>query len=318
MSRRPERAWVGVLDSTAWRKLAGSGPGRSLLRSAPMRRIDTWRRRRWAALQGRRSPDLFADVRTCCLFLGSVKSGASLLGAMLDAHPEVVLADEVDVLGLADAGFDRAQAFHVLAREARREMMKGRVTARRLSPYSLAIPGQWQGRHRGARIVGASRAGPTTRRLGTDPDALARLRHWAGDLRLAFVHVVRNPYDPISATVVRGRRHPDEAIADYVDQCERALRLRARIPRSDVHEIAYEDVLADPRQQLSELCEFLGADVDEHHLAACAELIARDHPAERELIEWTPDRIAHVQREIGRFDFLSRYVDAAPPTVGAR
>ena len=48
---------------------------------------------------------LFVDVQTYCLFIGHGRSGHSILGALLDAHPNIILPDEVDVLKYLQAGF---------------------------------------------------------------------------------------------------------------------------------------------------------------------------------------------------------------------
>ncbi|MFX0095289.1 MAG: hypothetical protein ACFFBD_26380, partial [Candidatus Hodarchaeota archaeon] len=40
----------------------------------------------------------FKDLRTFILFIGSSRSGSSLVGALLDAHPNVIIAQERNVL----------------------------------------------------------------------------------------------------------------------------------------------------------------------------------------------------------------------------
>ncbi len=68
-----------------------------------------------------------------------------MIGALLDAHPNVILADEIDVFEYMDDGFSKEQIYHLLLKNSHREFLKGRVTARRLVPYSFSVPGQWQG-----------------------------------------------------------------------------------------------------------------------------------------------------------------------------
>ena len=116
-----------------------------------------------AGLSTLRHPDLFSGVETFCAFIGHVKSGGTLLGALLDAHPRALVADEADAFRYFAAGFGRRPTLPPAPKGSRREALKGRVTARRLGAYDFAVPGQWQGRATRAQVIGDSRASPTTR-----------------------------------------------------------------------------------------------------------------------------------------------------------
>ncbi len=170
-----EKLWVSVIDSTRWRRFAKRGPGARLFQGKAFRRLDqAWRftLTRWA---DRRRPDLLRDVRKLLMFIGQTKSGGTMIGSMLDAHPNAVVADEVDATRFVEAGFSRSQIFHLMLKGARREAMNGRVTARRLDPYSFSVREQWQGRFANLVVVGESEAGPSTRRLASDPGLLGRV-----------------------------------------------------------------------------------------------------------------------------------------------
>lgn len=309
MSRTLERRWVDVLDSKTWRRIAASAPGTRVLRSRTFRALDTSRRYAQSWLRVARHPARFASVRTCCLLVGTVKSGGSLVGALLDAHPRVVFSDEADPLRYLEAGFGRDQIFDLLARAAHREAMKGRVTARRLGPYSLAVPGQHQGVVTAPLVIGDSRAGPTTRRLGEHPETIDRWRALLGDVDDRYIHVVRNPHDPIAAMVRRGGRTFDNAIADYVAQCQRIATLRRHLG-DHMLTVRYEELLAAPGPQLRTICDFLGLDVDTDHVAACAGVIDASRTPERHTVDWPPDALAAVERLTADHAFLQRYAYA--------
>jgi hypothetical protein len=226
---------------------------------------------------------------------------------VLDAHPDTAFADEMDVVAQVDAGLDREQILTLLLRGAQREARSGRVTARRLSPYSLAVPEQWQGGYERLRVLGDSRAGPTTRALGGDVLRLARLGAVMGETRLAFVHVVRNPYESIGAMVRRSGRSVANAVADHREQCHRLAELRDRIPAQDLFTVRYEEFVADPRRHLRELLGFLDLEPSEAYLEACAGLVRPEPVRERALVRWEKRDLADVARVIERFDFLTGY-----------
>ena len=76
----------------------------------------TWPRRIYR--RGRRAVGL-GQVRSFCLFIGYPRSGHSLVGSLLDAHPDIAIAHEVNVLGLvAGNDLDRRTLFHTLLRRS--------------------------------------------------------------------------------------------------------------------------------------------------------------------------------------------------------
>lgn len=289
------------------RRLQKSGSGRWLLRTRPARWVVTRRRQRVTRQLARDEPDRFAGVHSCVLLIGHVKSGGTLLGAMLDAHPEIAFADEVDVVAQLAAGLDREQVFHLITRASRREALGGRVTARRLEPYSLSIPGQWQGRETTLRVVGDSRAGPTTRALGDHPAQLVALETALAPARVVFVHVVRNPFEPIGAMVRRSGRTVSDAVADHRAQCERLIRIRARLSPECLYTVRYEDLVARPADHLRGLLSLLDVEIRDDHLAACGALVQRGPARDRDRIPWTADDLEAVRATIERIDFLAGY-----------
>ncbi len=303
----PRRSWrVGAFDSRAWRRLAGSRVGERVFDSGSYEWLDLRRRAIRADLARLRYPERLQNVARFLLFIGHTKSGGSLVGALLDAHPDVVVADETDVIRFSEAGYRRHQLFDVLVRNARREAAKGRVTARRIEPYSLAVPGLWQGRHGTIRVIGDSRAGPTTRRLVDEPNSLGRLQGMLGDVPLRFIHVVRNPIDPISAMVLRSGRSKDSAITDYFDQCDRLSQLRARADLT-IETVHYEDMVTDPAHVLESLCRYLEVDAPEDYLSACVSIVDSTRPPESSKVEWVQRDVEQIGVLAEQHSFLARY-----------
>jgi hypothetical protein len=66
--------------------------------------------------------DPFPDVQAFCLFVGYSRSGHSLVGALLDAHPEITVAHEANVLELViEENLSRRVLFETLLENARRQ-----------------------------------------------------------------------------------------------------------------------------------------------------------------------------------------------------
>ena len=302
-----ENLWVSWINSNKWRQFAKWGPGAKFFRSQAYQKVDVARRFATTYYKSLRQPTLFRDVKTYCMFIGHTKSGGSLIGSLLDAHPNVILADEVDVLRYIAVGFNRDQIYHLLLKGSYREAMKGRVTARRLTPYSLAVPEQWQGRYQRLQIIGVSKAGPSTRRFAQEPELMGKLRRVMKSVDTKFIHVIRNPYDPISVMMVRGKRTFENAVEHYFDYCETLVTLRKQLDNSNLIAIKYEEFVQQPETRLAEVCRFLGVEAEDDYLQACVGILYDSPERSRELVEWQPDWIEIVQKRIEQVDFLAGY-----------
>jgi hypothetical protein len=301
-----ERAWVRVLDSGTWRRTARGSGMKALRGSDTFEAADMTRRSVLSRVHAWRERERYADIRTLCLLVGHTKSGGTLLGALLDAHPQTAFGDETDALAYFSAGFAPEQVYYLLEKGARREAMKGRVTARRLEPYSFAVPGQWQGRSTSLEVVGDSKAGIATQRLGANPDLITALKERLGDVELRFLHVVRNPFDPMSAMMIRGKRTFEGAMERYFANCVILADLHARLPHSMIKMVRYEDMVADTVGELAAVCVFLGIEPSDGYLDACAGVVHR-RASERTLIEWEDRQIELVGQEMAKYAFLDGY-----------
>jgi hypothetical protein len=265
-----------------------------------------------------RDRQLLEGVRTYCLFIGHARSGHSVIGALLDAHRQIVISDELDALRYLRAGFTRGQLLYGSVEIARRQAANlRRKQGRGGKMYSYHVPDGWQGRAEDLRVVGDSQAGWTTRRLSADPGLLERLRRRMAPSQVRFVHVVRNPYDNIATMMLRGGRTFDSAFAQYAANCEAIVPLTERIGSERLLRVRHEGLVADPRGTLAELCGFLGVEADEPYLAAASAQVYRSPARSRTEVEWRPDDDRRVRDLIGRFDFLAGYAREDEPAAGA-
>jgi hypothetical protein len=263
---------------------------------------------------------LLEGVRTYVLFVGHARSGHSVIGALLDAHRQIVISDELDALRYVRAGFTRAQLLYGSVDKARRQAANlRRKQGRGGTTYSYHVPDGWQGRAEYLRVVGDSQAGWTTRRLAADEGLLPRVRQRMAPSDVRFVHVVRNPYDNIATMMLRGGRTFDSAFGQYAANCEAIGPLAQRIGSEHLHRVRHEALVADPRRTLAELCRFLGVEADDAYLDAASARVYRSPARSRSEVDWGPEEDRRVRDLIGRFDFLSGYAfddEAAPAASG--
>ena len=103
---------------------------------------------------------LYNGVETFVLFIGHARSGHSLIGAILDAHPEIIIPHEWNAIAKWDhykhISRDRGSKikthlFFDLHSLSRSQAMFGNRAASdpQSGRYSYYVPGQWQGTYRG-------------------------------------------------------------------------------------------------------------------------------------------------------------------------
>lgn len=249
----------------------------------------------------------FAGVEAYVMFIGYPRSGHSLVGALLDAHPHAVVALEMGALKYIHAGFDRQRLFWLIRRNAEAAAVRGRS----LQEYRYAVPGQWQGQAERIRVIGDKQAEGATLRLRARPWLLDRLREKVR-VPVYLVHVARNPFDNI-ATMARRAAHvsggmPDlhAAVARYFRLCETVMNMKERNGES-VFDLHHEVLLAQPRQELARLCRWLGLDPAPDYLAACAGIVYDAPHWSRLEVNWPDGLRREVEQYMEMIPYLASY-----------
>jgi len=259
--------------------------------------------------KGRQNHPIFQEIKTYCLFIGHARSGHSIVGALLDAHPNALIADEADALRYFAAGFSWDQVCYLLLSRSRRILVrkKRQRKGREGKIYSYFVPNQWQGRFDKLHVIGDTKAGRSTTRIGKDPAILQRLQDALPNANLRILHVVRNPYDNIATISIRGGKSVERACSQYFRHCEIIKDLRNRIDINILFVIRHEDIIDQPEISLSEMCRFLGLEVPPDYLSACASILFKSPSKSRHKIQWSSELIDSVQSKINEFDFLEGY-----------
>ena len=245
---------------------------------------------------------LFARVESLCLFIGYPRSGHSLIGALLDAHPNAIIADELDALKYVHAGFSRNQLFYLLLRGSRQSASVGRQR----TGYSYHVPGQWQGRFEELRVIGDKMGHASAIRLGAFPSLFDTLAN-GFSVKIKFLHVMRNPYDIISTMALRTKLSLASSCDLFFSCAEAVQQIKQRSGDSAVHDVRHEDFVTNPKYALKAICAFLNLKEDDDYLDACARIVYQMPHKSRQKISWTPNFIDSVKDRISKFPFLSDY-----------
>ena len=243
----------------------------------------------------------FGRVERFCLFAGYPRSGHSLVGAMLNAHPDAVIAHEVSATGLIDRGCSREDLYaRILARAWWFNMRRNQGV------YSYEVPTGWQGRYRRLRVIGDKRGGQTSRYIAAHPDFLDRLREFVG-VPIRLIHVVRNPFDNITAIALADGRTLEESTDFYFSHCEATAGLDRACADNELITVSHERMFQEPQQVLLSLCRFLGLEPDPKYVDACCSVIFPKPTYTRRKVDWPAALVRETEDRMRQYPFLGGY-----------
>ena len=289
----------------AYVRLKYSMPMRRLLYEAVRTKpLDFVRRRNITAKLSAAEREEFRGVRRFCLFIGYPRSGHTLVGSLLDAHPNIVIAQELDVLSYVRRGYSQEQIFFLILRNAENFTRRGR----QWNDYSYAVANQWNGAHEKLEVLGDKKGGASAMALGWEPHLLEKLRTTI-DTEIKLIHVIRNPYDNIGAMCYRKGMSLEQAIEQYFFRCRAIERLKRVTDSEHLLDIRHEDLVREPADNLRRLCNYLGQEAKLDYLEDCEALLHKTPNQSRIRAPWKRPLIDRVRRQMELYDYLHAYED---------
>ena len=260
----------------------------------------------WSAWARRRYRDDFDRVTSFCLFVGYPRSGHSIVGALVNAHRDAVIAHELNAPELILNGCTREVLYSRILARAYWFNLRGNATN-----HTYRVPNQWQGRFAALRVIGDKRGGAVTRAIAAEPDFLARVRSLVG-VPLRLVHVVRNPFDNISAISIWHGMSLAESVDFYFRHAQTTVMLDALCRPGEVITLRHEAMIRDPRSVLSGLFAFLGMEQYPGYMEDCCGVVFRAPTHTRRTVDWPAALVRAVERRAREYPVLDGYgFDAA-------
>ena len=256
-------------------------------------------------------------LQSICLPIGFMKTASQPLAYTLTAHPNVVMSNmDNSVRGWWNGGEPLSiDTFFSGVLEMNRKMFANEIKYdRKIRHYP--IPNQWQGRFEQLSVIGDCSPYISTRILSKRHCEPLEAFSDNVKLPLKFIFLVRNPYDIISSAVINSywrktqQEKFDVVIYDFLDSCKQVERLLPRVEMlPDQHALSWylEDYIENPKQKLTELCEFLNIESSESYLDACAKIFYKKVSKSRHLIKWSEKHKALITKTIPKYEFFSRY-----------
>lgn len=266
-------------------------------------------------------------------FVGFPRSGHSLVGALIDAHPDARISHELDAMGLFRAGMGFASIARLIDSNSRSFASHGKWW----NGYSYAIdlPAD---ESRQPLVVGDKKGDWAVRWCAKTPGLLQNFLA-SGVPQPKWLLVVRAPEDNIATmTLRRGGLYDrlrikaaaeggsaselieqaqsdgqlpsevsDEMIDDYRELCKGIAAMQELIPRDQWLRVDYGDFTAAPSDGLKEIAAFLGLDPNPDWLAAASAAVRPPGKSRtRTKLTWTAAQEQAVAELKQQFSFLAR------------
>jgi hypothetical protein len=254
----------------------------------------------------------FGQVERVCLFIGYPRSGHSLVGSLLNAHDQAVIAHEARIAELVADGYGRAELFgRILDRD--HEFGKN---DRSWTGYEYAVPGAAQGSYTTLRVIGDKRGSGVSTVFGGRPELLQIMQQRVR-VPVAYVHVVRHPLDNVATMQTRWPTR------DFDDVAQTYLRLCASVDTVKRHagaavlDIHLADLCSQPERTLTALCEHVGLSASDDYVDLCKAVIWKEPKRTRDGVGWTRSALAAVADACKQFPHLERYQSDVMTAVDA-
>jgi len=259
------------------------------------------------------------------LFMGYNRTGSSLLGYLLDAHPQMAVSHETNVLKIyfsfgGGGILKRGQAIRKIL-DAKRD-------------FYLRVKDQWQGQYSRLRVIGDKNAHASITRLYEQPDHLDFLRSTIGT-PLRVLWTCRNPYDIIASQHLKylrqaGLMPKSRYLLDYrpadnekhelaplpgghyaldlvLEDSDKLTKVLSMFSEDEIFLVRHEDFIASPKDKLRDICAFLGVECTEDYLDNCAAVVYPSPHKTRFMVRWTAEEIERVAALIKKYPWFEGY-----------
>jgi len=245
---------------------------------------------------------IFKDVDKFCLFIGYPRSGHSLVGSLIDAHPNAVIGHELDVFWYVKLRCSKFQIYCQILKNAKRYV----ETGSEWTDYSYQVPNQWQGNFRRILLMGDKKGGGTVFWLRKDPLLLSKLSNIL-NVQIKFIHVIRNPFDNITTICKRNRFTLQKSIDYYFSMTDTVINVKKSILAEDFLDIKHEAFIQEPGFMLEKICKFIDLETSQDYIRDCTSILYKKPHKSRHEIPWSKKLISFVNERIENFSHLAEY-----------
>lgn len=249
----------------------------------------------------------FNNLQCFVNFIGWARTGHSIIGALLDAHPNIIISNEEFVLKKFNNGLynTREQLFNRIIRVSEINKRDHRPAS---EEYFQEIEDGYQGeiKDNKLRIIGDKKGGGTSIMFRRDRQIIDKFQEFV-QLPIKNIIVLRNPMDTIGTALTKRPTTFDRRLKSY----NSVFNLLDQFLKKDyqTHIMKFEDLILNFDKTWCKLLNFLEITYDKHYLESCKEIVFAEVPKSRYKIEWDQNKINKIKDLCSKHWFLKDYLD---------
>ncbi len=214
--------------------------------------------------------ETFKDINYFTIFVSCERSGHSLVGSILDAHPNMIISHEIDALSLLKYHeFNISKVFSGILKNSYR---LANNSARFESGYDYNIPYKYIGRFTTLKVIGDKNRAVSSEFLYRYPMFLDMLIKKFGE-KLKVINIFRNLYDNIAAISFRNNYSIKIAINNYFRRVIAFNYVKNKLPDNQVLYLSLETLIKTPKETIKKLCKFFALEAPQEYIDACSSII---------------------------------------------
>jgi hypothetical protein len=234
-----------------------------------------------------------ADIQSLCVVVGFARGHGRRVRVFLDAHEEIVLGELAVVQPTGRVAFESQEQLRTALIDSSRTSYLTR------DPNAVTLHhGYCAGPSDDMRVLGTGNGQALPAAWRANPDVIAQLAEVAG-AAVKLINVVRNPWDHIAET---GEEPP---IPKLFARAKTIDDIRASgVP---VHDLALEDLAADPRAEMSDVLAFLNVEASDDYLELVDLLADVELPRSGAERAWTKQQVRAIRKRLPTVSWMQRY-----------
>jgi len=241
-------------------------------------------------------------------FIGHPRSGHSIIGALIDAHPNAIVPHEYGAIQKYQKKWHTCDELFIgLQQQSAHDAANSHLRNPRSGAYH--VPGQWQGTHNGLAVIGDKHGGATAVAIGTNPSVLDVIYNEI-QLPIKFIHVYRHPYDNIATIKNRHEFSLEKVVSFYFNVCnciDTTLDKINSAPQYSVLTIKQEEFVDTTVAHLHRICDYLELPPNLGYFQACSGIVFKSPRVTRDTVTWTESLKDIVRERAQRHPYLSSY-----------
>ena len=277
-----------------------------------------------------------SGIEKFVIFVGYARSGHSIIGSLMDAHPNMIIAHEYMLFNKWDIEDlhgqligNRSRLFNVLYQNSYSALCKPkglRSENKDKKGYTLFVNNSWQAQFKDLKVIGdKGKVGNLYSRDASKVQKSYQEIMETVKVPIHSLHVLRNPFDIMStallfkSSVTRGTKYEPtngmkcnntaslEKIIDIFFLFAKGVHDMISTCKLTVLEIHSEDFVKQPQGIMKRICDFLGVECSPWYLQMCQDKVFPSVSRSRDRVEWTEEQIARVQKLMNTFPYFKGY-----------